>query len=90
MLGRLQLKQSGQRGENKGGICLHPGLHTGPTRLRPGPGGPHPKSFFLFPVQPPESPILGALSIVSSPNISSHRRDPHDKTVNTSREMRFF
>ena len=68
MPGRLQLKQSGQRGENKGGICLHPGLRRGPTRPRSWPGGPHPKSFSLFPVQSLESPILGALSFVSLPN----------------------
>lgn len=40
--GAVTAAASGQQGENKGGICLHPGLHTGPTRLRPWPGGPHP------------------------------------------------
>lgn len=81
MPGRLQLEQSRQqRGENKGGICLHPGLHTGPTLLRPQPGGPHPKSFFIFPTQPPKESHFR--EHCQSPNVGAPGKDPHDKAVN--------
>lgn len=47
MLGRFRPKQSGQR-KNKGGICLQPGLHPGPTRLRPPTRRAPPKHFLSF------------------------------------------
>lgn len=85
MLGGHSRAERAAGREQRGHLSVSRAAHrTHPPEARP--GGPHPKSVFLSPVQPPGCPIVGVLSIVSSPNIGSQRRDPHDKAVNTSRE----
>lgn len=83
MLGGYSWSGAGSGARTKGAsVCIQGCTQdppAGPTRVRPRPGGPHPKSFFL-------SPISGGLSTVRSPRIGSHRGDPHDKAVSTSRE----